>query len=163
MPHPVGPSSRKTKAVVATHSVRAYSVDGGARALFSFSFDVVERLLKARDGRKAKLNYLSWARLHMRFMTFSHYNMPALFVCLDRYLFPSDVSEHPKMFKRGKDTYTFGVYMKTKAIGLKPTFKSQRLKLLWVDKPAGLMLIFEDGDMHLPRYDGDENDEAPGA
>jgi len=38
----------------------------------------------------------------------------------------------------------------SKVIGLRPDFKARRLKLLWVNKPAGLMLIFEDGDLgHL--------------
>lgn len=151
MAPPLRPDQRKNQStVIATNTARAAPDRGGSRVAFTFSFDIVERLLKARDGKHAKLHFKSWQRLYLRFMTFTEYDeVPALFVYLDSYKFPGDKSDHPKLTK-AKGRFTFHTNVASKVIGLRPDFKARRLKLLWVNKPAGLMLIFDDGDLgHL--------------
>lgn len=151
MAPPLRPDQRKNQhSVIAINTVRVSPSKGGTRASFVFSFDIIERLLRARDGKRVKLHFKSWQRLYLKFMTFSQYeDVPALFVYLDNYKFPGDKSEHPKLTKI-KRRYMFQCSIASDRIGLRPDFKTQRLKLLWVDKPAGMMLIFGDGDLgHL--------------
>lgn len=43
--------------------------------------------------------------------------------------------------------FTFHVEVQAKYLGVKTTFEAQRLRMLWVKNPAGLMVIFNDEDI----------------
>ena len=130
-----------------TNTARVSQFSAGRDVLlFRFSFDIVERLLRKRDGSGAVLNTRSWKGLRMEFMSFTDKSIPAVFVRLAR---PSYDPHDPKLTKDAKG-HTFRTSIKAEKVGVKSEIAAQRLKLLWIDNPAGLLLVFPDECMISP-------------
>jgi hypothetical protein len=122
------------------------SGSGRNTLLFRFSFDIVEKLLRKRDGVGSVLNSRSWPGLRMEFMAFSDKSIPAVFVRIAK---PSYDPRDPRLTKAAHG-HTFRTVVKASRVGVKDDIPAQRLKLLWIDTPPGLLLVFPDDQMLSP-------------
>ena len=129
-------------APIRTNTIKAWSQLNTIR--FTFSYDIVARLIFLRDGKAGKHNTYTWRRMHLEFLTLKDRSMPAVFVRLDQWRLDNDKSPHPKLSKREGFDHRFHTAIAAKRIGVKVPFKTTRLKLLWLKKPKGLLIIFPD-------------------
>lgn len=115
----------------------------GREARLVFSWDMIERLIKLRDGKHGKLHNLNWDTLYLDVLPFADMSVPGVFVRLR----PLEFS--PLGFKLYKPPgrHTFMMRARAKHLWLKPVAAPKRLKTLWVTEPAGLMVVFDDADM----------------
>ena len=123
---------------------------GGTAARLVFSWDIVERLLKLRDGKNIGLNNYNWHTLYLDILTFTDMTIPGVFVKLK----PRVVTFKPTGIKLTKrpGSYQFRAEVRVAGLWLKPGFKTQRVKTLWIRNPAGIMLVFDDEDMMYQQH-----------
>lgn len=130
----------------AINTVRAIAVGpGGTAARLVFSWDIVEQLLRLRDGKNQKLTSYNWHTLYLDILTFNDMTIPGVFIKLK----PRVVTFEPTGIKLTKmpKGYRFTAETKCENLWLKYGFATQRAKLLWLRNPAGLMVVFRDEDM----------------
>lgn len=117
---------------------------------FTFSWDVIERLLKYRDGPQVSLGPHNWSQLRLSFTRFEDRRMPACFVQLAPGLFPpSELPKYPKVTKTSKG-HQFTAQIRAIKLGVTSALVTQELETLWLEHPKfprGLMVIFQDADM----------------
>lgn len=143
-------SQPKDRSLIKTNTAKVWSQKGGILR-FTLSYDIVERLVFLRDGKKGKLNAYTWRDMHVEFHTMADRSMPALFLRLDQWRLLGDKSPWPKMSKRNDD-HRFHMSINSKRVGFRPDIPATRLKLMWIKKPKGLLLIFPD-DALLPKQE----------
>lgn len=132
------------------NTAKVWSQKGGILR-FTLSYDLVEKLIYLRDGKHGKLNAYTWKDLHIEFQGLTDRSMPAIFVRLDKWRLLGDKSPWPKLSKRNDD-HRFHTSINSKRIGIKPDIEATRLKLMWMKKLKGLLLIFPD-DALLPKQE----------
>jgi hypothetical protein len=142
-------SQPKIPSLLSRNVAKVWSQKGGVLR-FTLSYDIVERLVLLRDGPKGKLNAYSWRDMHVEFMTMTHQSVPAIFLRLDQWRLSSDKSPHPKISKRN-DGHRFHTSISARRVGIRPDQPHTRLKLLWLKKQKGLLLIFPDESISVKK------------
>ena len=153
---PTPPDIRRRGRPLTVDKVRVMSVssvlhkDTFETLRFTFSWDVILRLLQYRDGPKATLGPHNWTALRMSFTRFEDRGMPACFAQLAPGLFPpSELGKYPKLTKTTKG-HQFTTQMRALKLGVSKAILTQELETLWLEHPKfprGVMLIFRDDDM----------------
>lgn len=118
---------------------------------FTLSYDLVQRLVFLRDGKAGKLNAYTWKDMHVEFHGMADRSMPAIFLRLDQWRLLGDKSPWPKLSKRNDD-HRFHMSINAARIGMRTDQPSTRLRLMWIKKPKGLLLIFPD-EYLLPKQE----------
>lgn len=133
------------------NTIRAIAVGpGGTAARLVFSWDIVEQLLKLRDGKHQRLTNYNWHTLYLDVLTFNDMTIPGVFIRLK----PRVVLMEPTGLKLTKmpKGYRFTTEAKVETFWLKPGFQTQRCKMLWLRNPEGLMVTFRDEDMKYAEH-----------
>lgn len=130
----------------------AQEAPGRSVLRFSFAEDIIEKLLRQRDGAGVSLNRSTERGQRMEFLAFSDKSIPAVFVRLAQ---PSFDPIHNKLVRAS--SRSFRIVMKAEKIGVKAEIPNIELKTLWIDNPKGLLLIFPDEYMlsPVPKLDAD--------
>lgn len=122
----------------------AQEAPGRSVLRFSFAEDIIEKLLRQRDGAGVSLNRSTERGQRMEFLAFSDKSIPAVFVRLAQ---PSFDPIHNKLTRTKR---SFRIVIKAEKIGVKNEIPNIELKTLWIDNPKGLLLIFPDEYMLAP-------------
>ena len=145
----------KDLSLIKTNTAKVWSQKGGVLR-FTLSYDLVQKLIFLRDGVNGKLNAYTWRDLHVEFLTMSHHGVPAVFLRLDQWRLKGDKSPHPKISKRNDD-HRFHTSIAARRLGLRPDLPLTRMKIMWLKKLKGLLLIFPDNFIRQETPEGDDD------